>query len=58
MLVRKYIEKNRLDEKLIFFFQEKVSTILNQDSKKLIEKKEKKTSSLGKIYEYIRQLSG
>jgi hypothetical protein len=58
MLARKYTQKKQLDEKLAIYFQKEVNSILDNDIKAMIDHKEKKSSSLGRIYDYIRKLSG
>lgn len=54
MLTRKYSLKGRLDPALIEFLQKRVGKLMEEDTKELLERKERKSGSLERAYRYIR----
>lgn len=58
MLQRRMLQEDMLDELLQAVFQRHVTTILKQDLPRLANHRQKRASSINKLYSYIRELSG
>jgi hypothetical protein len=58
MLLRRMVHEDMMDELLEGVFHRHVTALLKQDIPRLTNQKQKRTSSINKLYGFIRELSG
>jgi hypothetical protein len=58
MIIRRLVQEEMMSEDFQKLFERQINKILKEDVAKLINPKQKRASSISKIYGYIRELSG